>query len=89
MIASACLFSLESGVALYQTPTTHDTNTRVKLTIVTILSFSERLAIAYISFIFFVRNISVRVSAPRFELTSQRQKVSRLPNKPPGRPYAI
>ena len=29
-----------------QTPTTHDTKTRVKLTIVTILSISERLAIA-------------------------------------------
>ena len=33
-----------------QTPTTHDTNTRIKLTIVTILSFSERLAIANLSF---------------------------------------
>ena len=32
-----------------QTPTTHDTNTRFKLTIVTILSFSERLAIANLS----------------------------------------
>ena len=31
------------------TPTTHDTNTRDKLTIVTILSFSERLAIANLS----------------------------------------
>ena len=28
-----------------QTPTPHDTNTRVKLTIVTILSFSERLSL--------------------------------------------
>ena len=27
------------------------------------------------------------VTAPRFELTSQRQKVSRLPTEPPGRPY--
>ena len=30
--------------------------------------------------------ISVRLTAPRFELTSQRQKVSRLPTEPPGRP---
>ena len=30
--------------------------------------------------------MSVRVTAPRFELTSQRQKVSRLPTEPPGRP---
>ena len=30
--------------------------------------------------------IPVRVNAPRFELTSQRQKVSRLPTGPPGRP---
>ena len=29
--------------------------------------------------------IPVRVAAPRFELTSQRQKVSRLPTEPPGR----
>ena len=27
----------------------------------------------------------VRVTAPRFELMSQRQKVSRLPTEPPGR----
>ena len=26
------------------------------------------------------------MTAPRFELASQRQKVSRLPTKPPGRP---
>ena len=32
------------------TPTTHYTNTRVKLTIVTHLSFSERIAIANLSF---------------------------------------
>ena len=56
--ASACWSSIESDVALSrtvvgttliqpsQTPTTHDTNTRVELTIVTILSISERLAIA-------------------------------------------
>ena len=30
--------------------------------------------------------IPVRVTAPGFELTSQRQKVSRLPTEPPGRP---
>ena len=30
--------------------------------------------------------IPVRVTAPRFELTSQRQKVSRLPTEPPGQP---
>ena len=57
--ASACLFSLESGVALsrtvlrttpVQTPTTHYTNTCVKLTIVTHLSFSERIAIANLSY---------------------------------------
>ena len=34
-----------------QTPTTHYTSTRVKLTIVTHLSFSERIAIANLSFI--------------------------------------
>ena len=40
-------------------------------------------------FIFCVRRkIPVRVTAPRFELTSQRQKVSRLPTEPPGRPVA-
>ena len=35
-----------------QTPTTHYTNTCVKLTIVTHLSFSERIAIANLSFYF-------------------------------------
>ena len=60
--ASACLFPLESGVALSRTvfeddastisqpPTTHYTNNCVKLTIVTHLSFSERIAIANLSF---------------------------------------
>ena len=33
--------------------------------------------------------IPVRGTAPRFELTSQRQKVSRLPSEPPGRPSYI
>ena len=32
------------------------------------------------------RDFLNRVTAPRFELTSQRQKVSRLPTEPPGRP---
>ena len=36
---------------------------------------------------FFMRKkIPVRVTAPRFELTSQRQKVSRVPIEPQGRP---
>ena len=63
--ACVCLFSLESGVALSrtvlrttliqpgQTPTTQDINMHVKLKIVTLLSFSERLAIANLSFSFF------------------------------------
>ena len=80
MPASACLFSLESGVALLcvlsfhlfwtsdytfrfipwsvkttpiqqsQTTATYDTNTRVKLTIVTVLPISKGLAIANLSF---------------------------------------
>ena len=29
------------------------------------------------------------MTAPRFELTSQRQKVSRLPTEPPGQKYAL
>ena len=32
------------------------------------------------------RKIPVRVTAPKFELTSQRQNVSRLPTEPPERP---
>ena len=36
--------------------------------------------------LFFVRKIQVRATAPGFELTSERQKVSRLPTEPPGRP---
>ena len=39
------------------------------------------------SFVFVLRGkIPVRATAPRFKLTSQRQKVSRLPTEPPGRP---
>ena len=59
--ASACLFSSLSGVALSrtvvgtiiqpsQTPTTHGNNTRLELTIITIPSFSERLAIDVLSY---------------------------------------
>ena len=33
-----------------------------------------------------IGKIPVRVTTPRFELMSQRQKVSRLPIEPPGRP---
>ena len=29
------------------------------------------------------------MTAPGFELTSQRQKVSRLPTEPPGRPASL
>ena len=38
---------------------------------------------------FFVRIISLRVTAPRFGPTSQRPKVSRLPTEPPGRPAIV
>ena len=63
--ATACVslfvfFTIRRGTFLYsiendasstsQTPTTHYTNTCVKLTIVTDLSFSERIAKANISF---------------------------------------
>ena len=63
--ATACVslfvfFTIRRGTFLYsieddasstsQTPTTHYTNTCVKLTIVTDLSFSERIAIASLSF---------------------------------------
>ena len=37
-------------------------------------------------YLFLKGKISVRVTAPRFELTSQRQKVSRLSTEPPGPP---
>ena len=60
--ASACLFSLkikrgnfpygveDDASTISLTPTTHYTSTCVKLTIVTHLSFSERIAIANISY---------------------------------------
>ena len=41
----------DNASTISQTPTTHYTNTRVKLTIITHLSFSERIAIANLSFI--------------------------------------
>ena len=43
---------------------------------------------AVLAFIFIAKRkkIPVRVTAPRFELTSQRQKVSSLPTESPGRP---
>ena len=37
-------------------------------------------------FLFLRGKIPVRVTAPIFELTPQRQKISRLPTEPPGRP---
>ena len=43
------------------------------------------LAGHFLLLLFLVRK-SGRVTAPRFELISQRQKVSRLPTEPPGRP---
>ena len=43
--------SEDDGSTTSQTPTTHYTNTRVKLTIVIHLSFSERLVIANLSFV--------------------------------------
>ena len=41
----------DDASTISQTPTTHYTSTCVKLTIVTHLSFSERIAIANLSFI--------------------------------------
>ena len=41
----------DDASTISQTPTTHDTNSCVKLTIVTHLSFSERIAIAKLYFI--------------------------------------
>ena len=64
--AAACSFSLQPSVALSRTvlrktpitiPTTHYPNTCVKLTIVTHLSFSERIAIANLSFSHHVRRL--------------------------------
>ena len=39
--------------------------------------------------IFLWGKIWIRVTASRFELTSQRQKLSRLPTEPPGRPVLL
>ena len=45
-------YSIEDDASITsQTPTTHYTNTCVKLTIVTHLSFSERIAIANLSYV--------------------------------------
>ena len=41
----------DDASTISQTPTTHYTNTRVKLTIVTHLSFSERIAIVNLSYL--------------------------------------
>ena len=52
-------YSVEDDAStISQTPTTHYTNTCVKLTIVTHLSFSERIAIANLSLVrpFFIAN---------------------------------
>ena len=43
-------YSVDDDRTISQTPTTHYTNTCVKLTIVTQLSFSERIAIANLSY---------------------------------------
>ena len=43
----------DDASTISQTPTTHYTSTCVKLTIVTHLSFSERIAIANLSFFIF------------------------------------
>ena len=43
----------DDASTISHTPTTHYTNTCVKLTIVTHISFSERIAIANLSFLFF------------------------------------
>ena len=52
-----------------------------------ILSTHELIVLHLLGIIFFfVRKIPVRVTVPRFELASQRQKVSKLPTEPPGRP---
>ena len=52
-------------------------------------SFSHHVEHFNLIFIFLRGKIPVRVTAaPRFELTPQRQKVSRLPTEPPGRPAA-
>ena len=46
----------DDASTISQTPTTHYTSTCVKLTIVTHLSFSERIAIANLSYSFFLDN---------------------------------
>ena len=64
----------------------------IEFCVLTNKSFSTCWAFLFFSFLlffffFFWRGkIPVRVTAPRFEPTSQRQKVSRLPAESPGRP---
>ena len=52
-----------------------------------LLFFIYRSRLSYL--IILCGKFPVRVTASRFELTSQRQKVSRLPTEPPGRPACI
>ena len=49
-----------------------------------VLRFNRSPLLGTFYFIF-VRKIPVRVTTPRFELMSQRQKISRLPSEPPRR----
>ena len=51
-------------------------------------SFSTCWAWFFVFVLVFVWKIPVRVTAPRFELMSQHQRLSRLPTEPPGRPAA-
>ena len=55
-------YSVEDDAStICQTPTTHCTNTCVKLTIVTHLSFSERIAVANLSFSFYLYHPKNRI----------------------------
>ena len=59
------LYGVEDDAStISQTPTTHYTNTCVKLTIVTHLSFSERIAIANLSFILSTLAKEQRICGP-------------------------
>ena len=54
------------------------------------VEFCELIVLYYLLGISFLRGkIPVRVMTRRFELLSQRQKVSRLPTEPPGRPASV
>ena len=64
----------------------------VEFCVLTIKSFSTSWAFCFhtVYFLYFLQGkIPVRVMTPRFELTSQRQKVSGLPTEPPGRPASL